>query len=136
MRTSEKTLFMQTVGKFVVDRISTAFGPMKTDVAELKNQVAQLTERVEALEASGIQYVGVYQRACQYRRGDVCTYEGAMWVAIMEAPPNEIPGHSVCWQLSVKSPGPRTRVADGNDAPRLPTASRPTHENATEHRRP
>jgi hypothetical protein len=136
MRTSEKTLFMQTVGKFVVQKIAAMFGPIESDVGELKNKVAQLAERVTALEASGVRYVGVYQRAADYKRGDVCTHEGAMWVAIMDAPPNEIPGHSVCWQLSVKGPDPRTRGSDGHDAPRLPTGSRPTHENATEHRRP
>jgi hypothetical protein len=151
MRTSEKTLFMQTVGKFVVQKIAAMLSPIDERINKLETALAAqikwadietlinarietLAERIEALEMHGIRYVGVYQRAADYKRGDVVTYDGAMWVAIMDAPPNEIPGHSVCWQLSVKGPDPRTRGSDGHDAPRLPTASRPTYE--TDHRRP
>ncbi|MGB8075436.1 MAG: hypothetical protein WCF55_21740, partial [Pseudolabrys sp.] len=61
-----------------------------------------LKARIAELEASGIKYVGTYQRAAEYRRGDV-NHEGGMWVATCAVPPHEVPGKSVCWQLSDKS---------------------------------
>lgn len=79
-------------------------------------QVKPLRKRIEELEASGIKYVGTYQRAAEYRRGDVTNYDGAMWVATCAVPPQEVPGKSVCWQLSVKS------YSNGKDHhPRIPT---------------
>ncbi|MGA7211572.1 MAG: hypothetical protein WBX78_22185, partial [Pseudolabrys sp.] len=62
-----------------------------------------LKARIAELEASGIKYVGTYQRAAEYRRGDVTNHEGGMWVATCAVPPHEVPGKSVCWQLSAKS---------------------------------
>jgi hypothetical protein len=66
-------------------------------------QVRPLRERIAALEATGIKYCGTYQRSCEYQRGDVVTASGSMWVATCDTPPQEVPGKSVCWQLSVKS---------------------------------
>ncbi|MGB7938288.1 MAG: hypothetical protein WCF72_06670, partial [Pseudolabrys sp.] len=68
-----------------------------------KRKSQALKARIAELEASGIKYVGTYQRAAQYRRGDVTNHEGGMWVATCAVPPHEVPGKSVCWQLSVKS---------------------------------
>jgi hypothetical protein len=62
----------------------------------------------------GIKFVGTYQRASEYKRGDVTNHEGAMWVATCETPPQEVPGKSVCWQLSVKSYSGRRSHADAS----------------------
>lgn len=97
----QQKLFLKTVGRYVEDRIKLATAP--------------LLKRIEELEASGIKYVGTYQRAAEYRRGDVTNHEGGMWVALSAVPPQEVPGKSVCWQLSVKS-------SNGRDhTPRQPT---------------
>jgi hypothetical protein len=62
-----------------------------------------LRERIAALEAKGIKFCGTYQRAAEYKRGDVTNHDGAMWVATCDVPPMEPPGKSPHWQLSVKS---------------------------------
>ena len=98
----QQKLMLRNVGKFVRDEIRKAVEPLK--------------ERIAELEMTGIKFVGTYQRAAQYRRGDVCNHDGAMWVCTCDTPPMEVPGKSVCWQLSVKS-------SNGKDhaPPRLPT---------------
>jgi hypothetical protein len=88
-----KKVLLPTIGKYV------------------EAQLKPLRERIAALEAHGIKFCGVYQRAASYKRGDVVTHDGGMWTAIMEAPIAEIPGKSVAWQLCVK----------GRDDPRKPT---------------
>src|SRR5262245_18132897 len=96
MQTDERTLFLQTVGKFIAQHVADKTRP-------LESRIAVLEQRIAALEASGIKYLGTYQRAAEYRRGDVVTHEGGMWVATCAVPTMEVPGKSVCWQLSVKS---------------------------------
>lgn len=80
-----RKVLLPTIGKFV------------------EAQVKPLRERIAALEMHGIKFAGVYQRAAEYRRGDVVSFDGAMWVATCDTPPQEVPGKSVAWQLSVKS---------------------------------
>ena len=89
---SEATALLKQIGKFI-----------GAQVKPLHVEIAQLKERIAELEMTGIKFVGIYQRAAEYRRGDVYNFEGAMWVATCETPPQEVPGKSVCWQLSVKS---------------------------------
>jgi hypothetical protein len=92
-------------------------------------QLKPLRERIAALETKGIKFCGTYQRAAEYRRGDVTNYEGAMWVATCDTPPQEVPGKSVCWQLSVKS-------MNGKDhaPPRRPTSGGPRVQTVIEKR--
>ena len=77
-------LFLKTVGRYVRDA-----------VAPLHLRIAELEARVNELEMTGIKFVGSYQRAAVYKRGDVCNYEGGMWVATCDTPPQEVPGKSV-----------------------------------------
>jgi hypothetical protein len=88
----EAKLLLQTIGRYV-----------NAQVRPLKDEIAQLKARIAELEATGIKFVGSYQRAAEYRRGDVTNHEGAMWVATCAVPVQEVPGKSVCWQLTVKS---------------------------------
>jgi hypothetical protein len=100
----QQKLFLKTVGRFVGAQLK----PLQVEIAQLK-------ERIAELEMTGIKFCGTYQRACEYKRGDVTNYEGGMWVATCAVPPQEPPGRSVCWQLSVKS-------SNGKDhTPRQPT---------------
>ena len=89
MNTEDQKNLLNSIGKFVRDEINKAVAPLHKRIFELENK--------------GIQYVGTFQRAAEYRRGDVVTYDGCMWVAVCATPPQEVPGKSVCWQLSVKS---------------------------------
>lgn len=89
MNENDQKNLLSSIGKFVRDEIGKAVEPLKARIAEL--------------ESKGIAYVGTYQRAAEYRRGDVVSFDGAMWVATCATPPHEVPGKSVCWQLSVKS---------------------------------
>jgi hypothetical protein len=97
-------LFLTQIGRYV-----------EAQVKPLRERIAELETRIAELEMTGIKFVGSYQRAAVYKRGDVCNYDGAMWVCTCDTPPMEVPGKSVCWQLSVKS-------MNGKDQwPRLPT---------------
>lgn len=64
--------------------------------------VAPLEERIRELESGGIKFVGTWQRAATYHRGDVVTHDGSMWIALGKAHGIK-PGSSPdAWQLSVK----------------------------------
>ena len=111
----DQKLMLRNIGKFVREEIRKAVEPLQA--------------RIEELEATGIKFVGTYQRAAEYRRGDVCNFEGGMWVATCETPPQEVPGKSVCWQLSVKS------YSNGKDhAQRQPTIGGPRPSTIVEKR--
>jgi hypothetical protein len=83
--------FCKLIGKFVGEQVN----PLKKQIAEL--------------EAGGIKYCGVYQRAIQYRRGDVVTYDGSMFCAVGNPPLGESPNQGLNWQLAAK------RGRDGRD---------------------
>ena len=68
---------------------------------------AALAKRIDALEARmvdiqerGIRYRGVFQRADDYQRGDVCTHAGSLWIATDAT--RQTPGKGSGWQLAVK----------------------------------
>lgn len=69
----------------------------------VKDALAPLEKRIAELEAKGIQYCGVHQRASEYSRGSVVSYAGTHWIAVTDVPPNAIPGESGLWQLADKS---------------------------------
>lgn len=94
--------------------------------AEIKKATAPLLERIAELELTGIKFVGSYQRAAEYRRGDVVNHDGAMWVATCAVPPQEVPGKSVAWQLTVKS--------SRDSEPRQPTRGGPRPQSTVERR--
>jgi hypothetical protein len=89
MTPEEQKVFLKTVGEFILEQIAKATEP--------------LAARIAALESTGIKYCGAYQRAGDYARGSVVTYDASMWVAVCTTPPMEVPGKSLCWQLCVKS---------------------------------
>ncbi|WP_143749620.1 hypothetical protein [Mesorhizobium sp. WSM3879] len=74
-------------------------------------RIAELEDRINEIEATGIKYVGTYQRASSYKRGSVVSHSGSSWVAIKDVGEGVAPieGHDM-WQLMVK------RGRDGKDA--------------------
>lgn len=74
-------------------------------------RIAELEDRINEIEATGIKYVGTYQRASSYKRGSVVSHSGSSWVAIKDVGEGVAPieGHDM-WQLMVK------KGRDGKDA--------------------
>lgn len=104
----ERTLFLQTIGRYVEDRIKLATAP--------------LLKRLEELEAR--KFCGVHQRAQSYKAGSQVTHDGALWICIEDAAPNECPGSSLKWQLGVKAVG-RQPTKHGELRPHPPVERRP-----------
>lgn len=71
--------------------------PMRADVKALGARVA-------ALEAANAEkaYFGVYDGDSGYRKHNMVTHGGSMWVALEDAPAGTRPGESDEWQLAVK----------------------------------
>ena len=69
-----------------------------------------LSARIEALEEGGIRYLGNYQRASTYSKGDAITHSGSLWVALKAVPEGAAPGSDpVFWQLAAKATRPVVR---------------------------
>src|SRR5262245_27397702 len=75
----------------------------KCVLEEIKKAVAPLLQSIAELEAGGIRYQGVFQKAIAYRKGDVTTFDGSMWICVADvvAQGGEAPGKSSSWQLCV-----------------------------------
>ena len=97
---NEVKLFLQQIGRFVGAQTK----PLKDEIAKLKAQVAELQER-------GIKFSGTYQRGNEYMRGEMCAYDGSIWVALVDVKPMEIPGKCAAWQLAVRG-NPQTTPAN------------------------
>jgi hypothetical protein len=101
MTPEEQQEICRALSVFVVERIEAATKPLR--------------ERIAELEKRGVDYKGTFQRACSYRRGDIITHDGSMFVAIADVAPNEAPGNGGNWQLAVKA---------GKDAAQLRSPTR------------
>jgi hypothetical protein len=69
-------------------------------VPALLERVSNLEKRLAEVETRGLRYRGVWQRADDYKRGDVTTCDGGLWVALSDNPKNK-PGEGAMWQLAV-----------------------------------
>jgi hypothetical protein len=81
---------------------------------EIERAIAPLRQRIAELEAKGVSYCGVFQRAQGYRRGSIVTFENNMHVAIKDTEPGDMPLQCSSWQLCLR----------GAQAARAPTAAR------------
>lgn len=64
--------------------------------------VAPLAERLATIEARGeVKYCGVWQAAGIYKRGNLCTRDGSLWVAVRDTTSSP-PGPGPDWQLCAK----------------------------------
>lgn len=73
-----------------------------------------LSARVEALEEGGIRYMGTYQRAAAYAKGETVTHSGSLWVALQAVPVGTAPGSDPVWQLAAKGGKPVKRTPEGS----------------------
>ncbi|OWO94520.1 transposase [Rhizobium esperanzae] len=70
-----------------------------------------LAARIEAIEEGGIRYLGNYQRASSYSKGDTVTHSGSLWVALKTVAEGTAPGSDpACWQLASKGDRPVKRT--------------------------
>lgn len=70
-----------------------------------------LSTRIEQLEAGGVRYAGIWQRAMPYRKGTVVTSGGGMWAALRDTREGEKPGDAPdAWQLAAKAARPAVRA--------------------------
>lgn len=70
-------------------------------IGALVLEAESLRKRVMEIEAKGVVYRGVWQRADEYRRGDLTTHGGSMWHA--NTGTRAEPGKTTDWQLAVKA---------------------------------
>ncbi|ANK91569.1 MULTISPECIES: hypothetical protein [Rhizobium] len=74
-----------------------------------------LAARVEAIEENGIRYLGNYQRATRYFKGDTVTHSGSLWVALKTVAEGTGPGSDpACWQLASKGERPVKHTTAGS----------------------
>ncbi|MGO7820472.1 transposase [Rhizobium ruizarguesonis] len=86
-----------------------------TATAATAAKLEGLADRVEALEKGGIRYVGTYQRASSYAKGDAVTHSGSLWIALKAVPEGAAPGSDpVYWQMAAKAGKPVKRTAAGS----------------------
>ena len=98
------------ISNLIRQHVAAVTKPLRDKIAELETSNQRLAAQVAALQATGIRYVGAYQRAQTYKRGDVSTLDGSMWCAVSAVGPNEQPGRSQVWQLCCRA------GRDGKDA--------------------
>jgi hypothetical protein len=106
-------MMLQTIGRYVNAQVM----PLRKEIADLKKQVAELQE-------GGVRFSGTHQRGNEYRRGEICSYDNSLWVALVDVKPMEIPGKCAAWQLALR----------GHPDPRLPTRGGARPETTVERR--
>lgn len=78
---------------------------LNAQLDEAADALRALRLRVEALESRSIAdaYKGVYDAEAGYRRGEMFSHGGALWLALNDAEPGERPGKSAAFRLILKS---------------------------------
>jgi hypothetical protein len=93
----------QVFAREIVAAVKEYTAPLFKRIEELEACNKKLAAQVAELQAGGVRYQGIYQRAQSYRRGDIATHDGSMFCALNDVGPNEPPGRSQAWQLCVRA---------------------------------
>lgn len=104
---SEVELFLKTVGKFVASQTQ----PLKKEIEGLKSQIEELQAR---------KFSGVHQRALAYKCGAQVIFDSALWTAVTDVGPGEVPGQSLKWQLCFRQIQPPRLATKGGARPSQP----------------
>ena len=94
----------------IVWMLAADLAAMRTRNATLTASIDELTARIAAIEATpahapSVTYAGVFSDTKTYRRGDLITKAGGLWLALNDAAPGQLPGSSPHYKLIVKSGG-------------------------------
>lgn len=70
---------------------------------KLLGETGEFKERLAEIEKRGVRYVGTWQKAVKYTRGDVVTDQGSMWACLKDSTAGTRPANAPdSWQLSAK----------------------------------
>lgn len=73
------------------------------EIKKLRGDISSLKTQLAEIEAKGISYQGVFQKAQQYRRGAMVTHDGSLHAAVRDTVAGEAPGDaSGAFQLCCK----------------------------------
>jgi hypothetical protein len=75
------------------------------NVLPVLQELQDMRRRVSAIEDRGIKYCGIYQRYLDYKRGDIVTCDGAMWIATVNSTGVKPGGDAAVWLMTSKSHG-------------------------------
>lgn len=82
------------------DKADYEFDNIKDYVDDIIDQVEERLIAIEARQPD-FRYRGVFQRAEEYRKSNVVTHGGSLWIALADAP--GVPGAPEgAWQMAVK----------------------------------
>lgn len=73
----------------------------KEVLAAVDAELSGLRDRLKDAERKGLRYSGTWQRALEYKQGDVVTHDGSAWVCLVPETKGK-PGDGLAWQLFVK----------------------------------
>jgi hypothetical protein len=98
---------MKSGNRLLVEAVIEAIAPVIRDfvrdsIAQFRERADKLEARLAELETRGVEYRGIHQRACDYRRGALVTFDGSIWAAVRDVAAGETPGQSSGWQLAIK----------------------------------
>jgi hypothetical protein len=85
--------FIDGLHKWAAEKI---YGPLLKKITALESEVQALKH-----EKSSLRYMGVFQRAITYHRGNIVTHDGSAWIKISDSK-DGAPGACESWQLMVK----------------------------------
>jgi hypothetical protein len=95
----------ETIGAVIADVITVALAPLRARLAAMEHKTAALEADAAELAARPPtpEYLGVHRADAVYRRGDLVTHDGGLWLAL-QSETTLAPGrHPEHWKLIVKS---------------------------------
>lgn len=100
---SEASLQSPISFRFLLIARSALIQSFREEISERDEVIDQLRKRIDAIEAGGIAYKGVWQRAATYAKGSIVTDGGSAWIALKNTEDGDKPGDANSWQLMVKA---------------------------------
>src|SRR5690606_33238328 len=86
---------------------------LKEAILVRDDRIAELERRLEAIEAGGIAYRGVWQRSQSYSKGAAVTHKNSLWIALQPSSEGIEPGTAEAakhWQLAAKGERPEPTI--------------------------
>lgn len=70
------------------------------NMASVLQRMEALSDRIAGIESKGVEYLGVWQAAASYKRGNLVTHGGSIWHANEDT--RAKPGDGKTWTLACK----------------------------------